>query len=213
MLFILMLVLGCGGDAGNADCDSAIYICDTWEWRLQQLEKDATMDTTDGVWIDQILLPGCWVPDDPRWRYSARTGGWTNGMNLVNVWTNEDGGSLHEEHFLPSFEAAEDGSYDILESLLTPGVSFSQAQSGQRTQLECGVHDTLPYATYAIRVYDESGNIADCALFSTEVNPNGAIAQSVSGERENAWPVSNPEQLNTVECDTWTLTMPSSGTE
>ena len=93
--------------------------------------------------------------------------------------------------------------------MLSTSASFSQAQNGGRTQLTCGVHDTLPYATYAIRVYDETGNISDCALFSTEINPNGAIAQSVSGDRENSWPVSNPEQLNTVECDTWVVNMSS----
>lgn len=209
MILWLFFLLGCSPNDSQANCDSAVYICDTWEWRLQQLAADATMDSTDGVWIDQVLLPGCWVPEDPRWRYNARTGGWTNGVNVVNVWTNEDGGSLHEEHILPSVEAAEDGSYDVIETKLSTNASFSQAQGGDRTQLQCGVHDVMPYATYAIRVYDQAGNIADCALFSNEVNPNGAIAQSVSGDRESSWPVSNPEQLNTVECDTWVISSSS----
>jgi hypothetical protein len=201
---ILFLLLGCVGDTEPEICDTNVYICDTAAFWDRQNQQEHTWDDTAGTWLDVVRQPRC---VDGLWEFIARTSGRTNGANLVNAWIveTEETVGWNEEHPLDVVESNPVTVADELLTVLQSGVAIVEIMAGQRTALACGVHDTGPLVTYAFRIYDLTGNLADCAIFSTEVDPATAIDDILSGTRPAPVPITNEEQLNPANCSTWIL--------
>ena len=200
----LLLLAGCGGgesDTGTFVCDTEVYICDTAAWWQRQQEAGGFTDPMDGVWIDSVVLPGC-IGDE--WVYAATSGGLTNGANLVNAWVAPQAGGYNEEQPLDVAFSDPGGQWDELETRLFAGVEEGEVVPGERTALQCGTHDTDPIMSYAVRLYDADGNLADCAVFTTRMATEQSIDELFDPASDTN-PVTARDELTRANCLTWSL--------
>ena len=202
MLIVPILLLACGEPEAEI-CDTSAFVCDTAAYWERQQEKEGIVDSTDGVWLSEVRVPGCTGTD--QWTYSATSNGWTNGTNLVNAWVAPGSGGFNEEHLLDVSGSDPDGTGDALEIALIPGAAEAEIIINESTSLTCGLHDTDPIMTYAIRIYDGDGNYADCAIFSTREDADAAINTLFIGTVVQPTPVTRPEELNAEACTIWRL--------
>lgn len=186
-------------------CDSSRFICDTAAYReknIQDLVDDRLPpDPTDGTWLELVRLPGC-LGEPDTFQVSVRIHGTTDGASQVDIWEAAEGEGFNEAHVF-SVEATTTGAE--LSVRLRDGAAPAQYQPGSKTTYDCGVTDVGNLLTYAVRVYDDTGNLADCALFSTSTDPNAAIAAVYQSELPEPNPVAQRSQISPENCRTWTL--------
>ena len=202
-LLVLVLLISCSKQAEEEPCDTAVYVCDTAAWWDRKKAENATMDSTEGVWLDKVRVPGC--AGSNVWIFSARTHGWTNGTSRVNAWASEAVGGFNEEHPVDVVESNPDGSWDELEVELQHSATQQQYQPGARTSYICGVHDQQPEMTYVFRVYDVDGNYADCGILTTRTDADTAVAEVLQGQVDEPTEVSDRTQITTENCSVWTV--------
>jgi hypothetical protein len=134
-----------------------------------------------------------------NWQIDGETMGWTGG-STYNSWETGNVNGWNEEHSLLSIAYAPDQSSDTLQRTLTAlgdtdgdGYSDGEYVEDVSTLFSCGVHDVDPVMTYAIRVYDLSGNFADCGIWATD---SGGVAE-VLADPSGGWfnPVSAATEI------------------
>ncbi|NCG20008.1 MAG: hypothetical protein GWP91_13455 [Rhodobacterales bacterium] len=198
---LIASMMGCSTQA-QQPCDSSVYICDTAAYWGRINDDKATIDTTDGTWIDQAYLPGC-DGDPDRWKYSAKTGGLTFGNNIVNAWAPEDLGGWNEEHPLLSVNASITGVWDALLTEVRDEATIAQYEPGARTAYTCGEHDVEVGMVYAYRVYDLNGSYAGCAIFGTGPDAAANVAKVFAVDYPEDNPVTDRAEINLESCQMW----------
>lgn len=196
----LALILAC---SRQEPCDSSIYICDTAGSTTSSspTETTGTVDTTNGTWIEVVRRPGC--PVDPEhFVVSIRVRGAASSA-YANIWSEESNGGFNETHPLTGqgpAGGAEDFSVEVRD-----GATFQQYQPGVATTYVCGEDDLNASLTWAIRVYDESGELADCAALSAEADAQAAVEAALTGNRDEPNPIPEREDLSVSNCTFWAL--------
>ena len=200
-MLLLALLLGCSKQ--EPPCDSVAFICDTAAYaeKNNQGTTSVTIDPIDGTWIEIVRQPGC--PADPDlFTVSVRVRG-TPGTAYVNIWSEEDNGGFNETHPLTS-QGDLGGTQDMVVELRDEALP-NQLQPGESTTYICGEDDLNASLTYAVRIYDASGNLADCAALSAEGDSVAAIQAALSGNRDEPNPIPQREDLTIDNCEIWTL--------
>jgi hypothetical protein len=208
MTILPLALLACGGTTEAEVCDTAAFVCDTAAYWERQQEQNGTADSTDGLWLQNIQAPGCAGTD--MWSFGATTSATGGGAHLVNAWVSPQSGGFNEEHALPSIGPGPDGT-DSLQTLLFPGVPEADIVANERTSFACGVHDVEPIMTYAVRIYDADGTLADCGIFSNRADGEAAINTLFVGTVVQPTAVTRPEELTAENCPIWRI--PTGGSE
>lgn len=202
VLPLLSLIGACGRPP---TCDSSEFICDSAAYRERQIadlvDEMTPPDPTEGTWIELVRTPGC-LGDPDFFRVSVRVRGSTDDTSRVDIWESQDGAGFNEAHVFATSSVAT-GEELLVE--LHDGATPAQYASGSKTTYVCGVTDVGQLLTYAVRVYDPAGNLADCAMFSTDPEPSAAIAAAFAGQLPEPNAIASRSQINPENCRTWSL--------
>ena len=202
-MWLTLLIGALTGCSSPEPCDSNEFICDTAAyWERKRAEKIPTPDPTDGTWIEVIRQPGCNGSED-TWTYSARVRGSTNGGSAIDVWASEDAGGFNEAHQLPVYESG-DGFEELLVEVRDEA-DAQQYQPSVATTYVCGETDTGRVLTFVLRVYGSDGQLADCAIFSTEPNAEAAIDDVFTSGAPEPNTVRNRDEITADNCRTWSI--------
>ncbi len=201
MTWLALILLG--GCSKQEPCDSNEFICDTAAFAAKQkLKKLPEPDPTDGTWIEVLKRPGC-NGDPDRFSAGATVRGSTNGKSRLDIWQTEITGGFNESHPLVDPDPG-NSSEELFVEMKDEATTF-QYEPGARTTYICGVSDVRAELTYAIRVYDESDDLADCAVFTTEANAAAAIDALFKGDLPERNEVHEQGELTVENCKVWTL--------
>ncbi len=198
--FLLPALFGC---QRSATCDSSEYICDTGAyWERRKAQEVPPPDTTAGTWIEIVRLPGCnGAPD--TWTYSARVQGPVSDTARVDVWATEEAGGFNEEHPLAPVESGNGFTEFAVE--LRDEANAQQYQPGTSTTYVCGETDQQRVLTFALRAYDASGALADCAVWTAMPDVPSAIQGVFDATLPEPNEVTARAELTADNCRTWTL--------
>ena len=113
-----------------------------------------------------------------RYNGALRTIGWTNGVAVLNIWEANAVAGWSEEHLLLATAYGPNSAWEVLEVTLEQTTPGGPLEPGQ-TVFSCAegaaggfLDDTL--LTYAVRIYDVDGALADCVAFG--FNPSAVAA-------------------------------------
>ncbi len=191
-LSIAVLLSGCSARSGSDTSDTST------------VTSSATIPSgyTGPTALDSIRPPGCNKAED-SWVYQATTLGWTDCHTIVNAWETGNPDGWNEEHTMPSDNFGPLNSFDVVRRTLAPGAANVNFMGDFNTVFACGVHDTQPVMTYAIRIYDMHREYVDCAIFST--HGQEGIDMVFSGRAPARNPVSKASEINSTHCTIWNL--------
>lgn len=133
-------------------------------------------------------------PMSSHWRYAVDTVGWTSDA-LVNASDTRNWPPWDEEHSLDTVDFGPLGHWDQLERVLVDVTDIFEVEPDVSTLFRCDVHLTDGTMTWAFRVYDVDGALADCASFGHD--PEGYT----TGAYPPMNPVSAPAEL--LDCQIW----------
>ena len=158
----------------DSDADSDTDVLNTGD-TLQTGDTLGTGDTAvpyDGPTIIDDWSLTC--PDLNNWQLRVETTGRTDGLASVYMMETANAYPWDEQHDVDSVDFDPLGLWEDHEVLMEDEKRpISDWVPGQSTVFTCGVHDTPNTMTWVIRVYDDTGALADCVVMGED--PTGMI--------------------------------------